>query len=290
MKLLLEENYYFAKANLRFFLSNLQNKEHLLLYQMGKVGSSTILNSLYASELNKVFAIHRVYYLTQTGINFMQNYAGKAYGDFSNFPYSFKSQIWRSRFLSNKLNKKYLSHTKCKIITFVREPIARNISAFFQTYDWFVSMPEEQYKNNREAYLQEVSKNFFEKYPHDMPLTWFDDELKLAFGIDVFAREFPKNKGYKIYEGEFVDVLVLKLEKMNEIINDAIEKFLNIKSFRLIKSNIGKDKNYSALYKDLLPSIVIPKSYIERMYNSKYTKHFYSQEEIENFKIKWSNN
>ncbi len=288
MKLLWEKNYYLAKANVRFLISNLQHKEQLILYQMGKVGSSTIFNSLYSSGLDKHFAIHRAYYLTDSGIKFMGDYVEKVYGSFSKFPNAFKTQIWRSNFLKKKLNQQYLSNHKCKIITFVREPIARNISAFFQTYDWFVSVSKAQYKNNKNEYLNEVSKSFFETYyPHDLPLNWFDDELKNAFKIDVFATDFPKDKGYKIYLGEWVDVLLIKLEKINEIAYEAIEEFLKTKDFKLTKSNVGKNKDYSEVYQDFLSSIHIPESYINQMYGSKYVQHFYSTTEIDNFKRRW---
>jgi hypothetical protein len=282
----IEKKIYFLKFNYRFLQAEIQGRERIILYQMGKVGSSTIFKSFCQLGLDKNFALHRVYYFTQEGLEFVEKYVGQTYGDFINFPYSFKNQIWRSSLLRNKLDKNYLKTKKCKVITLVREPISRNISAFFQTLDWFVTRKEDEFPN-REAYLQEVARCFWEKYPHDIPLTWFDDEPKRALEIDVFASEFPKSKGYKIYRGEFADLLLLKLEKLNECSQQAIAEFLGIDNFVLDNANVGRRKQYSETYTDLLSSITIPKSYINKMYDSKYTKHFYSAQEIEFFQQKW---
>ncbi|VEP12679.1 conserved hypothetical protein [Hyella patelloides LEGE 07179] len=282
----LQEKIYFLKFNYRFWQAELQGKERIILYQMGKVGSSTIFKTFYKLGLDKKFVLHRVYYFTQEGIEFVEKYVGNTYGDFINFPDSFKNQIWRSSLLKNKLDKNYLKNKKCKIITIVREPISRNISAFFQTLNWFVEKKEHDF-SNKKAYLQEVARCFWEKYPHDIPLTWFDDEPKRALEIDVFASEFPKSKGYKIYRGDYADLLLLKLEKLNECSQKVIPEFLGINNFVLDNANVGQRKQYADTYTDLLKSIIVPDSYIDKMYDSKYTKHFYSDQEIEVFTQKW---
>ena len=62
---------------------------------------------------------------------------------------------------------------------------------------------------------------------------------------------------------------------------------MNIDEFTLVKSNIGDDKAYHGLYRGFLEFIVLPDSYIDKMYTSKYVRHFYSEEEIEAFKARW---
>jgi hypothetical protein len=55
----------------------------------------------------------------------------------------------------------------------------------------------------------------------------------------------------------------------------------------LVNSNIAINKSYSDIYRQFLDSIVLPDFYINKMYTSKYMRHFYSEEEIEVLKAKW---
>ena len=125
------------------------------------------------------------------------------------------------------------------------------------------------------------------KVNHDSPLTFFDRELKIVFDIDVFASNFPKSKGYKIYEGEKADLLLIRLEDLNRCARDAFEDFLNIDKFTLESVNIGSQKKYALIYQKLKESIRLPDAYIDRMYQSKYMHHFYTTQEIQKFETKW---
>ena len=62
---------------------------------------------------------------------------------------------------------------------------------------------------------------------------------------------------------------------------------MNIDNFTVLKANASSDKEYSIIHKEFINFIALPDSYIERMYKSKYSRHFYSQEEINAFKAKW---
>jgi hypothetical protein len=136
--------------------------------------------------------------------------------------------------------------------------------------------------------IDELIVDFFKQLPHEHPLTWFDEEMKSVFDIDVYSSDFPKNKGYKIYKNRQVSLLVLKLEKMSECSARAFEEFLNIKNFKLVNANIAKTKRYAGIYKQFKESIEFPLSYIDKMYNSKFAQHFYTKEELDMFKKKWN--
>jgi len=120
-QLLDKKRYYFAKCRifLTFYLSNLGAKESLIIYQMGKVGSSTILKSLEALELDiPIFHIHT---LTQEGFN----HGEKIYRDSGN-RYSPRGTLWKSIFLRKQIDKG-LNKKKYKVVTLVRDPIASGI-------------------------------------------------------------------------------------------------------------------------------------------------------------------
>ena len=135
--------------------------------------------------------------------------------------------------------------------------------------------------------MQVLRDLFFDRLNHDSPLVFFDRELKGVFGVDVFASEFPKSKGYKIYEDEKADVLVIRLESINDCAEEAFKDFLDINNFTLVNTNIGREKIYASIYKEFKETINLPVSYLDKFYNSKYMRHFYSEAEIEKFRAKW---
>lgn len=137
------------------------------------------------------------------------------------------------------------------------------------------------------GYLEDLAQRFFEKYPHDVPSTWFDAELKGVFGVDVLASEFPKSRGYKVYRGDLTEVLLCKLEKLDDCAQEAFREFLGIDGFTLQRANVASDKWYGSIYREFKDRLVLPAAYADRMFNSRVTRHFYGDEEIESFKAKW---
>jgi hypothetical protein len=240
-----------------------KEKEPIVVYQMGKVGSRTIIDSLEALGMDgPIFHIH---YLI----------------DESKISASHKSSF-RLRDVLFKNCKECVHQKKWKLISLTREPIARNISAFFQNIDlWMPSFKCEPSKTN------ELIKIFLEKYPHTVPLEWFDKEMNAAFDIDVFAHHFPQNKGYQIYYGEKADLLVIKLEELNFCAEEAFKKFFGLDSFKLANANIARKKEYYETYRNFTKLVKFDHEYLNMMYNSKYMKHFYSEEEVESFMKKW---
>jgi hypothetical protein len=279
---LVNKNYFFAKAyyHFRFYFSNLRSREPLLIYQTGKVGSSTVLKSVKALDLDMpIFHIHT---LTPEGMAHGEAIHGHSLR--SHFPRS--KHLLESRYLRREVDRG-LSGKRWKVVTLVREPVARNISSLFQIIDLLLPNFIVRYES-KSIKLGELTELFLEQYPVESRYTnWFDLELKPVFGIDVFSSDFPTSKGYKVYEGENAQVLVLKLENLNKCAQDAFKEFLNIDQFTLIEANISRGKAYYVAYEEFLDAVVLPAFYIEEIYTLKYVQHFYSEEEINAFKAKW---
>lgn len=294
IKRLVYSNYKSAKAYhvVKLYYYNLlhslnsKNRETIVVYQMGKVGSSTVVKSLQALKNMNVYHIHG---LTQFNIERTENICKQ------NFPRMRRvhNHILESQYLKRQLDKGLKSKNKWKIVTLVREPIARNISSFFEVLEMVLGY---DYKNKIkqlkiESIVEELTELFIEKhieYENEKSLEWFDTELKPALNIDVYAQEFPKSKGYEIYDFEHAELLLLRLENLSECAGDAFKNFLGIDGFQLVKDNIGSQKGYDTIYQGFLDSIVLPGSYVDKMYSSKYMRHFYSESEIEALKVKWS--
>lgn len=278
--------YHVAKLHYHNFLHGLNSgdREKVIVYQMGKVGSSTVVRSL--QDLN--MQVYHIHGLTDFNIERTENICRQRFPQLRRI----HEHILESQYLKKELDKGLKGDNKWKVVTLVREPISRNISSFFEIldmalgYDYNSKLKE----MSVEDIAQELTELFVQKhdeYENDRCLTWFDFELKPALDIDVYKRDFPKSQGYEMYESESADLLLIRLEDLNKCASEAFKKFLGIDNFQLVGDNIGEKKSYHNIYRKFLDSIVLPESYVDKMYSSKYMRHFYSEEEIEALKLKW---
>lgn len=238
-----------------------------LIYTMGKVGSSAIYENL-----NTCYQVHN-----------LDNEAPFKYFSSRITPYLsryvFESIRWKLFY--RKYTKARNKNNKIiKIISIVRDPIARNVSALFQNYD------ESQLKTD-----DDCTQDFFAFVNHFLPLMWFDIELKKNIGIDVYVHPFDKEKGWQIIRNKQYELLIIQLEKLSEL-EALIGEFLKIKNFSLERKgkgeNISSEKWYGEYYNNLRKAIIFPKEYLDIMYESKYVKHFYTNDQINQFRNKWS--
>ncbi len=279
-----------------FYLSNLyENRKvarsdaktnKILVYQMGKVASTSLYKTLKKLQLDA--SIYHLHVLQPSSIDrVMQSYKRR----FLHTP-RIDEHIIHSQYLRRALNKGFETlNPKWKIITLVRDPIARNISEFFQRLpheSGFVSIEDEK---NIDLSVQSLIQNYFQIYnnkPH--PFNWLDLELRAVFDIDIPLCDFPKANGFKIYTYDHVDVLLIKLEKLNECVNEALVEFLNLKrdkEINLVKANESSQKKQGELYTRFKKLIEFSPEYLDKMYKQKQLEEIYSEVEIEHFYRRW---
>ena len=284
LRKILFKNYWTARFYIYLFRSlPARHGTPLLIYQMGKVGSTTINKLLKTSQLNQ--PIYKIHVLSKDGIkNALQHYKqinkiNKQF-DWERAQHVFESEILRKEILKNSKTRNW------RIITLTREPIARNISSFFSRIDLY--FPDFQRKISSGLIpVNDIIDIFLKEFNHNRPLEWYDIELKNVFSIDVFSSEFYQPEGYKIYKKGNIDLLLIKLESLEKYAKKAFKEFLDIDIINIEDRNIGNQKYYSDIYKKFKESIILPEKYIDKLYSSKYAKHFYSAEEIQSFKMKW---
>lgn len=242
----------------------------LLIYQMGKVASTSIYLSLKSTTNYNVFHAH---YLNPENILKIQ----KKYKESGKLAPNLDEGFY--------LYKRLFNNTKIpvKIISLVREPISRNMSAFFQNLNFF----QATYPSYDFSDTNQLIECFLENYNHDTPLEWFDTELKFATSIDIYEQKFDSVNGYITINSYPYEVLILKHDLSDSKKEECIAKFLGLSSFRIARENEASSKSYFDSYKKFTNSIKIPKTYAENMLESKYSKHFYSSQEIDNIYRKW---
>ncbi len=231
----------------------------VLVYQMGKVGSQSIKFSL---EEKKIKTEH---------IHWIGSIEPKA-----EFPTP-NEKILKS--IKNK-DSNYM------VVVLVRNVMARNLSAFFQRI--------RRWTSKRPEYMsaKEIQKDFINRYDVKYVDKWFEEELFGVLGLDVYEDTFPHEEGYKIYTAGGNKILLLRLEDAEKKIEKAMRDFLGIEGIKMNrlgvyeKRNVGKD--FIKKYKHI-KNMKFPLSFIEKNYNTKVSKYFYTKNEIDKFKGGWNN-
>lgn len=172
--------------------------------------------------------------------------------------------------------------SKVKIITAVRDPIAKSIS---KMYNFFGNLPSMCWLYDITCTDMQLiyDKHCFE-YQKDAE-TFFH-----LFGthiVNILDFPFDKEKGYNIIQTGNIEIFIYQLEKLNTIAPNLFE-WVGCPNAELINDNIGEEQWYSESYKLAKQSLKFSKDFMDYCYESEYVKHFYSDEDINKFKQKWS--
>ncbi|BAG03115.1 putative capsular polysaccharide synthesis family protein [Microcystis aeruginosa] len=210
------------------------NQTPIIIYQMGKVGSSSVMKSLKKKAILPLFHVH---FLLKNADN--RSFYNPNVYEILSVKLEREMLLRQGKFLYNKI---IAPKKQVKIISLTREPIGRNVAAFFQNFERETGKKYEQ-SNFTPQELRDIFINFF---PHSTPLDWFDNYFKPFLGIDVYEYPFPKEQGYLRINKDNVDLLILKLETSDSVKEKAIAEFLGLKEFKLVRTNVGEDKNYGS--------------------------------------------
>jgi len=246
----------------------------VIVYQMAKVGSSTVTWALREIDGLNVFQVHLLHPHNIRRLHARLRRRRKG------FAWLRSDMDIRGRILFKGLIE---SGCEAKIITLVREPIGRNCSLYFQNLDvlWDTADAHEHLG------LAQLLSGFHERFNHQGGLNWFDREFKPVLGVDVYEHEFPHDAGYtRIQTGRY-DILVMRSDLDDSSKKKCIEEFLGIDGLSLAPKNVGSQKPYAAAYRKFLDALELPESYVNEMLDSKYTRHFFSPEEIASLRAKW---
>jgi hypothetical protein len=295
IKRLAQTNYYTARA---YYLHRLRRADSryeaspLLVHQMGKVASSSVTESLRIAEIGRP-----IYHTHSLRPEMIEKYERKRRGYLGTDKEADLRHIWQYRYLREWIERGLENGKKWKVVTLIRDPIARNISDFFENTEMLSAASEREHILRSIEYdfeitiidsdLKGLMDIFLEKFPHDYPARYLDLEVKGVFGVDLYTGDFPTTKGYKVYRGSEADVLLIRLENLNECFAEAFQEFLNIEGLTLVNQNVGNQKEYADIYQMFKNSICLSESFVDEMYSSKFVRHFYSEAEINQFKARW---
>jgi len=251
-------------------------KEALIVLTIGKVGSSSVFQTLKKETSKHCFHIHS---LSLDGLQRQLNFHRKF--DKGRIP----PHIRLAQFFRNKILK---SKKDIYFIVIIRNPIDRIISAIFEHQDKFKikkfrSINDQNYLDAIELIEFKISEKGVEN-EFDI---WIQEELEETLGIDIYSQQYNQEKGYNIYKFKNRSMLLIKMERLNNDFASALKIFLSTQQeIKLEAHNISNEKEYKEEYSLIKNNLKIDKKIIDNYTNTKYFQHFYAGQE-EEVLIKW---
>ena len=262
-------------------------RQHYLVHTMAKVGSKTIVSTIKNSSPSAYVQI------THSLTNQSLLRAEKSVEDLAVKPWQL---IDKSRSIQRWVKCSDLP-IKWNVISPVRDPVARDISFFFECLPMFY--PELVTTENVDLLLDkyylaiddEAPPNSMMNYvPH--PTTWFDDEIMPMFSIDVFDQPFDFDRGFSVYDSENANLIVPRLEDFDRCLEPSLCALLNRKKVKIFNTNLASEKVERApfyrLYKEFKLRVAPPARYLDSVYSSKFAKHFFLPSELEKLMTTWA--
>lgn len=250
----------------------------IVVYQPGKVGSQSVYQSL--SGLRLPHPVHHAHFLT--GFDDLERMMRTALAD----PVRSLGKLALDREVQRALQER--PNAPWNVVTLVRDPVARNISTFFQTLDAFYPEVQVQYSAGTHS-MEVLHRRFLDiGFNKVSPDQWFEEQLRPVTGIDVFAVPFPWRQGYVVIRQGRVRLLLIRLESLEACAAQAFWEAFGIPRFRVPRYNTAEERWHRDLYRRFIDTLVLPEPFLRLMYDSRTARHFYSPQEIASFQSRWT--
>lgn len=250
-------------------------QDPIIVYQMGKVGSTTVYISLKRLQLD--VPLYHLHFLSD--LDKMQGVVQ------AQVNHTIALQLNET---ARKIRREMEQspQRKWNLIALTRTPVPRLISVFFQNLGNYFPEAAARYQAGALP-LDEVTNYFIYRFREGWAENWFDRQMKEPFGLDVFAESFDRERGYQIYTHNSLRLLVLRLEDLNAVGPAAMHEFLNIPDFSVRNRNVGEGKPTGTLYRDFIATLRLPPARIQELHSSRYAQHFYTPQELEASIARW---
>ena len=242
----------------------------ILVFTMAKVGSLSVYNALKNYGSSPVFHIHSL----------------DAEAERKHIAYCFEKGVYPgSRTPVFLIQDEILKPEKpYKVISLFRDPIERNLSAFFDAFHIHVGMAPQDYSGS----MQELEAIFHESLNHHYAIGWYGKQFAEGTGIDVYEHPFDTAEGHMKIITDQVEVLLLKSTLEDSVKEELIGAFAGLDSFRLSNVNVTAQSKSGELYRRFLDHMRFSEAYVNTQLNSRYAQHFFTPEERTQSKEKWA--
>jgi hypothetical protein len=252
-----------------------QTTPPVLVYTAPKVASTAVVEALRAIEGQAVFHVHMISPASIRSLKEAMRRRGLS---------RMRHDVLGLEDIGNALASELIRpRHPAKIVSLVREPVARNVSFYFETLDvlWQIERAHEHFG------VEQLLVEFHEKFRHERGIDWFDDEFKPVLGIDVYEYPFPHDLGFLRIDSGPYEVLIMRHDLDDRLKEKCLANLVGVPAVMLTPKNVSVQKPYADAYGEFLRRIELPEDYVKRLLDSKYARHFYSPEELARLRAKW---
>lgn len=264
----METNFYRRKLNIVKKFKYWLSPGFVLVLTMGKVGTLTIVHSCYKSG---IFAIHpHSWKWTWPGIYFLKiehNFLERIYYIYRSFKKRLAFRIWSA------------IRPKIKIITGIRDPFSRYISAYFEQCHY---LPY----NIDEMAPADIENDIRKLCTLTDTMDWFENEITSLTGIPLKDAYSLRENGCIVLKKNKYEVLVYKLKSLSNL-NQEIKNFVGANNFQLESINLTQEENdHSLIFKQIYNEFRFTNADWEMFQEHEYSKLF-SNKELIDMKERW---
>ena len=254
----------------------LKNSDKLvLIYTIGKVGSSSVYDSLKASAKVNIPVFH-IHALNPERIEEQKQY----YKD------SKRGSVPFHLIQSTVLSELLPGYTgQIHLITLVREPIQRELSSLFQDSFNFTKSSNLMDSEMKTVVEDKVQK-MLQKLPED---EWFVNELKHVFGFDIYKMPFDPDSGYWIThdKDQKIALAFIRLENLRSCFSEAMTQLFELEGgLPLVDSNVSDAKFYNEAYKQIKRSISLSGDELNKLLETHFIQKFYA-DKLDAIRERW---
>lgn len=158
-----------------------------------------------------------------------------------------------------------------KIVTIIRNPLERNISGFFHSLHYYLSVyyadPRYKYDDIAAHESNFLATVFHRIYPHTEPIDWISDEMTYLLGerlwdsMSLVDKQCLHDSGYIVHPKAH-NVMITRTEALDQAFPE-IANFSKCPSASYQRRNSAQNKWYAAIRKAFQPNIETVKLYDE---------------------------
>lgn len=256
----------------------------ILVYQMAKVGSSTVTATLRALDPPRR-PVLKVHYLSREGVQ-----AERAWDRRRGGPLHLSYQGAIGLALGARL-RQVGGHFQLPVVTLVRDPIAREVSGLFQLLPWLrdPKLLGPDGAPDPERLVAHLEERFESGEALGSAERWFDRELRQVFDVDVFGVPFPRDAGHSVIRGPSARLLVLRTEDLDRTLAPALASFLDLpKEPAVVRANERRATPLAGVYAEVRRKLRLDAALVDRIYAGRMPRHFYDSASLEAFRRRWS--
>ncbi|NDJ77730.1 MAG: hypothetical protein GYB65_15870 [Chloroflexi bacterium] len=268
-------NLLLQRAGLERFVDSVIKKRRIVVvYQVGKVGSTSVTHSLHQAD----FSVYQVHEISPARLQQMQDLVAEGYPATDYVA----RKVDEGRWVYNQLQR---GRRDLLFLSLVRDPVAIAVSSFFNN-------PEITLESDRWLEEYSVDELIDQFFAHDYATStwftsWFDRELKPGLGIDVYAHPFDPVRGYTRIQQDNADLMIIKLEADDALKERAIAELTGLAQFRLARQHVRAETEAGHVYRAFKDRLRLPDDILDIHYQTRWATHFYTEDEIAAFRAFW---